>query len=262
MPKRILDGEGMWASDKIASLPEDMKPEYAWFYPLADANGSFEMNIRAIWARVSIARPKLHLKRVSRILEAFINAGLLFVWTEAGKMYAHWTGSNRPGRLPVPCHRERYEVTSPPVPKIKLREYEEKFSVNSALRKYPDSNPDYVPDQHPDNIHITSGLGVGEGVGVGKGVGGGRGAGERVAPNGSLPDWVPLEAWQGFVEMRKKIGHPLTDRAKELAIRNLEKLKAEGSEPGAVLDQSTFKGWRGLFEVKINSRTADTSHLE
>lgn len=67
-----------------------------------------------------------------------------------------------------------------------------------------------------------------------------------------IPSWVPLEQWNGFLEMRKRIKAPLTERAQRLSIGELEKLKASGNDPGAVLDQSTMKNWRGLFALNRN----------
>jgi uncharacterized protein YdaU (DUF1376 family) len=71
-----------------------------------------------------------------------------------------------------------------------------------------------------------------------------------------LPDWVDSEAWQGFEEMRKKERHPLTDRARKLAIADLEKLVASGNDPVDVLNQSTLRGWRGLFALNGGSNGA------
>lgn len=65
-----------------------------------------------------------------------------------------------------------------------------------------------------------------------------------------FPDWIPSEEWSGFVEMRKRKGKPLTDRAIALAIGELEKLRAQGQDPVAVLNQSIFNSWQGLFAVK------------
>lgn len=67
-----------------------------------------------------------------------------------------------------------------------------------------------------------------------------------------IPTWIPADAWQGFVEMRQKIRAPLTERAARLTISKLETLKAEGNEPGAVLDQSTQNDWRGVFPLRTN----------
>ena len=65
-----------------------------------------------------------------------------------------------------------------------------------------------------------------------------------------LPEWMPKEAWDGYVEMRQKIKKPMTVRAMKMAFRRLEELGKQGWEPGMVLDQSTFMCWQGLFPVK------------
>jgi len=64
-----------------------------------------------------------------------------------------------------------------------------------------------------------------------------------------LPDWLPVEQWEGYVEMRRKNG-PFTDRAILLNLNKLEKLKQAGHDPGAVLDQSVERSWSGLFPIK------------
>lgn len=73
----------------------------------------------------------------------------------------------------------------------------------------------------------------------------------------ALPDWMPLDAWNGFLEMRKASGKKPTARAVELLIAKLDRLRADGNDPGAVLDQSTERNWQGLFEVKVNGRDAN-----
>lgn len=69
-------------------------------------------------------------------------------------------------------------------------------------------------------------------------------------PADPLPDWIPLPAWEGFLEMRKENGKSPTPRAIELLITKLEKLRSNGHDPGAVLDQSTLNNWTGIFELK------------
>lgn len=64
------------------------------------------------------------------------------------------------------------------------------------------------------------------------------------------PDWVPLTAWTAWLEVRKKKRAPNTEEALRLAVVELEKLRAAGHAPEAVLNQSTFRGWQGLFELK------------
>lgn len=64
------------------------------------------------------------------------------------------------------------------------------------------------------------------------------------------PMWVPLPAWAAYKEMRQRIRKPMTRRAEEMAISKLDKLRASGQDPGAVLEQSVFNSWQGLFAVK------------
>lgn len=130
MPKRVLDGEALWGSTKLSELSdrglEWMVPEYSWFYPLADANGSFEItNLRIIWGKIAAIRPHLTLDNVREIVRAFGEHGLLFTWEQDGKRYAHWTGSEKPGRLPAPARRtKRYgPILAPAVPASELRDY-------------------------------------------------------------------------------------------------------------------------------------------
>jgi hypothetical protein len=65
-----------------------------------------------------------------------------------------------------------------------------------------------------------------------------------------LPEWVDVEAWEGWVESRKVKRNPLTQAARKLAIRDLEKLRGQGQDAKAVIEQSTLRGWTGLFPVK------------
>lgn len=74
-----------------------------------------------------------------------------------------------------------------------------------------------------------------------------------VSTDFALPDWIPKDAWEGFEEMRRRIRKPLTERARQLTITNLQKLRDdEGEDPVACLDQSTQRGWLGVFPVRHN----------
>ncbi len=128
MPKRVIDFDALWASDKLASCAEWAQSEYAWLYGLADASGSFEMtNLRVIWGRVAAIRKNLTLERLGEVFDEFIARGLLFTWEEKGKRYGHWTGSDVPGRLPPPSWRMRLEKLAPPVPRQALAAYSAGF---------------------------------------------------------------------------------------------------------------------------------------
>ena len=133
MPKRVIDFDAMWGSDKIASCADWAQAEYAWLYGLADASGCFEItNLRVIWGRVAAIRSNLTIERLEQVFAEFQDKGLLFVWEHEGKRYAHWTGSDVPGRLPPPSWRMRLERFAPPVPKQKLAEYMARFARGRA----------------------------------------------------------------------------------------------------------------------------------
>ena len=124
MPKRVIDFDAMWASDKIAVCAEWAQAEYAWLYGLADCCGCFELtNLRVIWGRVAAVRKNLSLERLEQVFDEFHDKGLLFRWNENGKRYGHWTGSDVPGRLPPPSWRNRLERLAPPVPAEQFAEY-------------------------------------------------------------------------------------------------------------------------------------------
>jgi hypothetical protein len=124
MPKRVLDFDALWASDKLARCAPWAQAEYAWLYGLADASGSFELtNLRVIWGRVAAIRHNLSLERLEQIFDEFREKGLLFAWEENGKRYGHWTGCDAPGRLPPPSWRARLERLAPPVPHDALAAY-------------------------------------------------------------------------------------------------------------------------------------------
>ena len=76
---------------------------------------------------------------------------------------------------------------------------------------------------------------------------------KKEEPN-NIPDWIPKEAWEGFVEMRKKGKAPLSDRAMKLAITELGKLKEQGNDPEQVLNQSVMNGWKALYKIKNDGR--------
>ncbi len=133
MPKRVIDFDAMWGSDKLASCAEWAQTEYAWLYGLADASGCFELtNLRVIWGRVAAIRRNLTIERLEQIFDEFQVKGLLFVWEHEGKRYGHWSGSDVPGRLPAPSWRMRLERLAPPVPKRQFAEYMSRFARGRA----------------------------------------------------------------------------------------------------------------------------------
>ena len=69
-------------------------------------------------------------------------------------------------------------------------------------------------------------------------------------PSFILPEWVSRDAWDGWVEMRKKIKAPLTDYAKRLAIGELNKLRGQGHDPTICINLAISKNWKSFYAPK------------
>jgi len=69
-----------------------------------------------------------------------------------------------------------------------------------------------------------------------------------------LPGWLPLEAWTGYLEMRKAKKKAPTERALDLVLIDLARFRAEGHNIAAILDASTVNGWTGVFAPRPQAR--------
>lgn len=59
-----------------------------------------------------------------------------------------------------------------------------------------------------------------------------------------------IESLESFIEFRKSIKKPMTDKAIKLMLGKLDKLAKDDQEKIAVLEQSILNGWQGIFELK------------
>jgi uncharacterized protein YdaU (DUF1376 family) len=78
-----------------------------------------------------------------------------------------------------------------------------------------------------------------------------------------LPDWMPLETWEAFLAMRKKIKKPATDYALKLLVGKLTKFRESGQDVQKVLEKSITAGWQDVFEIheKQQFNKFDVSHV-
>jgi len=79
-----------------------------------------------------------------------------------------------------------------------------------------------------------------------------------------LPDWMPLETWQAFLAMRKKIKRVPTDHAVHLLIKKLDRFRANGQDIQAVLEKSITSNWQDVFEIHEKQAFAnkyDVAHV-
>jgi uncharacterized protein YdaU (DUF1376 family) len=78
-----------------------------------------------------------------------------------------------------------------------------------------------------------------------------------------LPDWMPIETWEAFLAMRKKIKKPATDYALKLLVGKLTKFRESGQDIQKVLEKSITAGWQDVFEIheKQHFNKFDVSHV-
>lgn len=77
---------------------------------------------------------------------------------------------------------------------------------------------------------------------------------ETIQKKRDLPSFIDKEIWGSFLEVRRKMKVPMTDRAFDLLVKNLVKFRDEGQDPNLVLEQSIVNGWRGVFPLKENAK--------
>ena len=73
-----------------------------------------------------------------------------------------------------------------------------------------------------------------------------------------VPDWMPVDSWNDFVESRRRLRKPMTQNAIKLAISTLEKLRLQGNNVQEVIEQSILCGYSGLFPVKKGKQQSVT----
>lgn len=74
----------------------------------------------------------------------------------------------------------------------------------------------------------------------------------------SLPSWLEPERLQAFVDNRRDLKKPMTIRAVELLIKELEALRLAGHDPHLALDTSILKGWTSVYAPSTNSSRPST----
>lgn len=75
-------------------------------------------------------------------------------------------------------------------------------------------------------------------------------------PPFEIPGWVPKPEWDDFLDMRKRIRKPPTERAKGLLVDELQRLRDDGHDPMLILKNSTRNNWQDLYEPR-ETRTAN-----
>ena len=222
MPSRLVR-EGILTSERVDQLDPNAEVFYRRLMSKVDDHGLYD-------ARLSILRTSLYPLRVDRVREADISrwiaacvtAGLIALYAHDGKPYlqmldTRWTTRSEP----------KY-----PLPPDDLSSSRSCATENSGTQTK------------------TSAPVVEVEVGDENGDGGGKRKPKAPATPSPLPDWMPADAWAGFLAMRTKTRKPPTPRAVELLIARLDEMRAKGQDVAKVLDQSTVNSWADLYDLK------------
>jgi hypothetical protein len=85
---------------------------------------------------------------------------------------------------------------------------------------------------------------------------------EEKTNTAAAPQIVSVAGWLAFVEMRKKMRKPLTERAGELIRQKLLNLKEQGFDPEEVLEQSVMRSWAGVFPIEEDRRNGTNGTVQ
>lgn len=116
--------------------------------------------------------------------------------------------------------------------KCKMEDVKMSNGFDAQVKPIPDNNTDNNTDNNSNNKKTTKGFDA---------------VVEEYTTNADLK-----AAIFDFIQFRKAIKAPLTDRALTLCLNKLDKLASNDLEKIAILNQSIERGWKGLFEVKDN----------
>ena len=70
-----------------------------------------------------------------------------------------------------------------------------------------------------------------------------------------LPNFIPAEAWNEYLAMRKQIKKPATEYAQKLLIKKLLKMFNDGDDLEVVLENSIVNNWTDVYPLKKDNQT-------
>jgi hypothetical protein len=234
----------MHQSDKIAALPGWAQPEYAWMYPLADANGVLELtNLIAVYRRAYAIRLSFSFSKFRKLIELLETLGLLFTWEADRKRYGYWTGAERRGRLPSLSTRARYNPIGILPPTDQLRAYYKRFGIREASADAPVMNQSRL-----NHEEIMTGVGGG----VGSGLGSGEGTENRKSSCSPAANEVKAAASQSFPSAPE-----ISSIGMELA--NLLRQRIHANNSRARITERQVDAWGRQVDlmIRVDHRTVE-----
>jgi hypothetical protein len=245
----VIDRDGLLYGDRLAKCSDAAQLWFPRYFASSNTCARFELNYEKLLTTVfaSLKKPPTKSEFWNHMVEYNKNF-LLFTYDVAGVIWGQWWTAehflqkyplNADKRTPVPPE-EPFQHWKNAYYELKKQQSAKPLDLNTYVIN-TEISKDFKTFQK-----ISSGVGVGEGIGIGEGKGKTKIPPKAVEP----PDWVPLQAWNDYMDMRREIKKPMTEKAQILAFKKLAKLKARGHPPEEVLNQSVMNSYQGLFEVK------------
>ena len=73
-----------------------------------------------------------------------------------------------------------------------------------------------------------------------------------------IPEFIPLQDWNDFVEMRKHTKRSMTERAMKIMFNKLQQIKTKGFDISEVLQKSIANNWSDVYEPKDKKPSEQT----
>lgn len=222
MPNRIIRSD-LLTSERYWSVTTEARQLFQHLMLVADDFGLYTGSNYALRA-TCYGLEKPAAEKVERWLSELADAALVVVYECNGARF-----------LCIPRFRQL------------VRNKRSKYPIAPNLFKHLASELQCI--RHADDMHV---LRIGK---EGEGEEEGENKGKRAAKGGKgavrlvLPGWLPADVWDKWHRFRNG-RKGWTPEARELSLRTLAKLHAEGQDPRGVIEQSIERGWTGLFPVK------------
>ena len=233
MPNRIIH-ESAFTSEKIAALTDFEFRLWVGLITLADDLGHGDARPAILRGRLFALREKVTAKEIQSALRTLVDVGCITLYTVQGQSYyafPHWAEHQRIRNVRPKCPEPEEEVSAAPcgeLPQTAADSGEVRPESESESESNPNTKQNPNPNPNPN---------------------------AKTEPNPNAPALLrpgaPLSAaMDDFAAARRAAKKPLTPKARELTLRELERL-APGDEKTqiAILHQSIQRGWQGVFPL-------------
>jgi hypothetical protein len=105
---------------------------------------------------------------------------------------------------------------------INWEKYQSEYLRQKAYRKVTPKTTSRLPVEGEEEVEVTNKNSIAE---------------------GSLPEWLPLLLWKSYVDMRKRIKHPLTAAGIDIQIQKLRARRDAGENIVELLEQAISGSW-------------------